>query len=142
MEETSSIGSLFVEVVSVLKRKDTSSSSSSSLEHGEHGSQCSNELELNDDASCRFNTVTTSLPDVVGMSLSSRSSSTSSNRPEFLTDFSHLWPYEPLCHIHMQALQKIRCTSLQVNRKQASLLMTPRPNQTHRTKGAHCHDFQ
>ena len=32
--------------------------------------------------------------------------------------------------------------SLQVNRKQASVLMTPRPNQTHRTKGAHCHDFQ
>ena len=84
----------------------------------------------------------TSLPDVVGMSLSSRSSSTSSNQPEFLTDFSHLWPCEPLCQIHIQALQKIRCTSLQVNRKQASLLMTPRPNQTHRTKGAHCHDFQ
>ena len=38
--------------------------------------------------------------------------------------------------------KKMRCTSLQVNRKQASLLMTPRLNQTHRTKGAHCHDFQ
>ena len=86
-----------------------------------------------------------SLPDVVGMSLSSRGSSTSSNWPGFPTHnlaISHLWPYGPLCHINIQARQKIRYTSLQASTKQTSLLMTLRCNQVHRTKGAHCHHFQ